>query len=178
MSTFHPASSSLANFKITISTISTTRILPLHQLFSSRQEPTFVMALLANFKNTISTISTTQILHLHQLFSSRQEPTFVMASQLKPFEESMENTKSTQRSYNRESKLSVVAHYRDNTLYATSKHFGLNTKTILRWAADQDKIRKNKKSSKHVKHQRKSVYTCYQRGHHGFGGVVNFSLRY
>ena len=70
----------------------------------------------------------------------------------------MENTKSTRRSYTREFKLSVVAHYRDNTLYATSKHFGLNTKTILRWAADQDKIRKSKKGSKHVKHQRKAVY--------------------
>ena len=76
-----------------------------------------------------------------------------MASQLTLSGDSMENTKTTQRSYT-----SVVAHYRDNTLYATSKHFGLNTKTILRWAADQDKIRKSKKGSKHVKPQRKAVY--------------------
>ena len=45
MSTFHPAASSLANFNDTISMISTTRLfIKLHQLFSSRQEPTFVMA--------------------------------------------------------------------------------------------------------------------------------------
>ena len=25
-----------------------------------------------------------------------------------------------------------------------------------------------------MKHQRKGVYTCYQREHRGFGGVVNF----
>ena len=41
MSTFHPATSSLANFKNTISTISTSRFLV---YISSRQEPTFVMA--------------------------------------------------------------------------------------------------------------------------------------
>ena len=41
MSTFHPATSSLANFKNTISTISTNRFFI---YISSRQEPTFVMA--------------------------------------------------------------------------------------------------------------------------------------
>ena len=41
MSAFHPATSSLANFKNTISTISTSRFLV---YISSRQEPTFVMA--------------------------------------------------------------------------------------------------------------------------------------
>ena len=40
MSTFHPATSSLANFKNTISTISTSRFFI---YISSRQEPTFVM---------------------------------------------------------------------------------------------------------------------------------------
>ena len=40
MSTFHPATSSLANFKNTISTISTSRFF----VYISRQEPTFVMA--------------------------------------------------------------------------------------------------------------------------------------
>ena len=44
MSTFHPAASSLANFNDTISTISTTRLFIYCQLFSSRQEPTFVIA--------------------------------------------------------------------------------------------------------------------------------------
>ena len=41
MSTLHPATSSLANFKNTISTISTSRFFI---YISSRQEPTFVMA--------------------------------------------------------------------------------------------------------------------------------------
>ena len=41
MSTFHPATSLLANFKNTISTISTSRFFV---YISSRQEPTFVMA--------------------------------------------------------------------------------------------------------------------------------------
>ena len=41
MSTFHPATSSLANFKNTVSTISTSRFFV---YISSRQEPTFVMA--------------------------------------------------------------------------------------------------------------------------------------
>ena len=41
MSTFHPATSSLANFKNTISTISTSRFFV---YISSRQEPMFVMA--------------------------------------------------------------------------------------------------------------------------------------
>ena len=41
MSTFYPATSSLANFKNTISTMSTSRFF---FYISSRQEPTFVMA--------------------------------------------------------------------------------------------------------------------------------------
>ena len=41
MSNFHPATSSLANFKNTISMISTSRFFV---YISSRQEPTFVMA--------------------------------------------------------------------------------------------------------------------------------------
>ena len=107
---------------------------------------------LANFRNTIRRFDSSS----PAVLITR----FVMASQLTLFGDSTVsvNTKSTRRSYTREFKLGVVAHYRDNTLYATSKHFGLNTKTILRWAADQDKIRKSKKGSKHVKHQRKSVY--------------------
>ena len=40
MSTFHPATSSLANFKNTVSTISTSGFF----VYISRQEPTFVMA--------------------------------------------------------------------------------------------------------------------------------------
>ena len=71
-------------------------------------------------------------LHLHQLFSSRNEPMFVMASHFTLFGDSTVNTKSTQRSYTREFKLSVVAHYRDNM------HTGVQTcKCDIHWPHSQ-----------------------------------------
>ena len=87
----------------------------------------------ANFSNTIRRFDSSSSA---VLITTR----FVMASQLTLFGDSTVsvNTKSTRRSYTREFKLGVVAHYRDNTLYATSKHFGLNTKTILRPGQDQE----------------------------------------
>lgn len=63
-----------------------------------------------------------------------------------------ENAKTTRKSYTREFKLDVVTWYRQNTLYATSKKFSLNTKTILRWAANETSIKESKKGSKHAKH--------------------------
>lgn len=55
------------------------------------------------------------------------------------------------KSYTRELKLSF---YPKNNLYQTSKKFDLNTKTILRWAAEEA-ISKSSKGSKHcVKHWR------------------------
>ena len=62
MSTFHLAASSLANFNDTISTISTTRLfIRLLQLFSSKKEPTFVMASqLTLFGDSMVNIKSTQ----------------------------------------------------------------------------------------------------------------------
>ena len=44
--------------------------------------------------------------------------------------------KDTQEEY----KLAVVAFYRENNLYRTSKKFDLNTKTFLWWAASKKEI--------------------------------------
>ena len=40
----------------------------------------------------------------------------------------------------------------ENNLYQTAKRFSLNTKTIGRWVADIEKIKKSKKASKRVAH--------------------------
>ena len=45
-------------------------------------------------------------------------------------------------SYTREYKLEVVKFYQENNLYQTAKRFSLNTKTIGRWVADIEKIKK------------------------------------
>ena len=42
-------------------------------------------------------------------------------------------------------KLEVVCFYRENNLYQTAKWFSLNTKTIRRWVADEEKIKKASK---------------------------------
>lgn len=62
--------------------------------------------------------------------------------------------KPTRNSYTREFKLKVVKYYRDpqNTIYATSKNFGVSSKCILRWARNETKIHKSSKGSKHVSH--------------------------
>ena len=79
----------------------------------------------------------------------------VSTSQLNLFGE---NAKHTRKSYTREYKLSVVAWYRQHNLYATSKKFSLNTKTILRWAAVESEIKKSKKGSKHMMHTAKGEH--------------------
>ena len=58
----------------------------------------------------------------------------------------------TRKSYTREYKPEVVRFYRENNLYQTAKRFSLNTKTIGRWVADKEKIKKSKKASKRVNH--------------------------
>ena len=63
-----------------------------------------------------------------------------------------ESRVKTRKSYTREYKLEVVRFYHQNNLYQTSKRFSLNTKTIGRWVADEDKIKNSKKASKRVKH--------------------------
>ena len=59
-----------------------------------------------------------------------------------------ESRVQTKKSYTREYKLEVVRFYHQNNLYRTSKRFSLNTKTIGRWVADEEKIKKSKKASK------------------------------
>ena len=75
-------------------------------------------------------------------------------------------------------KLSVVAHYHDSTLHATSKHFGLNTKTILRWSTDQDKIRKSKRGSKHVKHLVKGCVHVLPTRASRFWSIFPFTIKH
>ena len=66
--------------------------------------------------------------------------------------------KLKRKRYSRKFKLKVVTFYRENNLYQTSKFFSLNTKTILRWARDEEKIEKAKKGSKHVQHHRRAMH--------------------
>ena len=79
------------------------------------------------------------------------------ASSLAPFDSST-SEKRPRKSYTREFKLTVVNFYRANNLYQTSKKFSLNTKTILRWAGDEEKIKDAKKGSKHAVHVRRAMY--------------------
>ena len=58
--------------------------------------------------------------------------------------------KAKRKSYAREFKLTVVNHYQENNLYQTSKRFSLNTKTILRWVADKEKLKKAKGSKRTI----------------------------
>ena len=60
------------------------------------------------------------------------------------------STTKRRKSYTREFKLEVVKFYRENNLYQTAKQFSLNTKTIGRWVADEDQIKKSRKASKRV----------------------------
>ena len=46
-----------------------------------------------------------------------------------------------------ETKLEVLEFYHSSNLYQMSKKFDLNTKTILRWAKDENKIRQSKKGA-------------------------------
>lgn len=62
------------------------------------------------------------------------------------------------KSYTREEKLKVLFFYHGNNLYQTCKKFDLNSKTVLRWIKDEDKIKKTKKGRKRVQFQRSSQY--------------------
>ena len=68
--------------------------------------------------------------------------------------------KQTRNSYTRETKLKVIEFYysRRKNLYQTCKHFELNTKTVMRWIKDEQKIRDSKKGSKHADHDRRAKY--------------------
>ena len=48
--------------------------------------------------------------------------------------------------------------YHENNLHQTAKQFSLNTKTIGRWVADEDQIKKSRKASTRVTHTRKCQF--------------------
>ena len=53
------------------------------------------------------------------------------------------------RSYTREEKLQVVAFYKENkNLYRTCQHFDINSKNVLRWVKDEDKLKSAKRGSR------------------------------
>ena len=64
--------------------------------------------------------------------------------------------KRKRKSYTREEKVKVVNSYyaNDRNLYQTCKQFSMNSKTVLRWIRDEEKIRDSKKGSKRVKFER------------------------
>ena len=74
--------------------------------------------------------------------------------------EAGDSLKKTRKSYSREEKLKVGRHYYSDgqNLYQTCRRFSLNTKTVLRWLKDEEKIRKSKKGNKRVKFQRQVRY--------------------
>lgn len=79
------------------------------------------------------------------------------ASSIIPFDFSA-SVKRTRKSYTREFKPTVVNFYWANNPYQLSKQFSLNTKTILRWTGDKEKITEAKKRIKHTVHVRRAMY--------------------
>ena len=69
-------------------------------------------------------------------------------------------SKKARKSYSREEKLKVVKNYHDNgkNLYRTCKRFSMNSKTVMRWVKDEEKIRGSSKGSKRVKFDRRAQY--------------------
>ena len=66
-----------------------------------------------------------------------------------PLLDSVYKHKKNRKTYTREEKIQVVTwHYANGgKVYRTAKHFSLNTKTILRWIKDEEKIRDSKPGS-------------------------------
>ena len=69
-------------------------------------------------------------------------------------------SKKGRKSYSREEKLKVVKYYYDNgkNLYQTCKRFSMNSKSVMRWVKDEEKIRGSSKGSKRVKFERRAQY--------------------
>ena len=68
--------------------------------------------------------------------------------------------KKARKSYSREEKLKVVRYYHENgkNLYQTCKRFSMNSKSVMRWVKDEEKIRGSSKGSKRVKFDRRAQY--------------------
>ena len=65
--------------------------------------------------------------------------------------------KKARKSYSRKEKLKVVKYYHDNgkNLY---KRFSMNSKSVMRWVKDEEKIRGSSKGSKRVNFERRAQY--------------------
>ena len=68
--------------------------------------------------------------------------------------------KKARKSYSREEKLKVVKYYHENgkNLFQTCKRFSMNSKSVMRWVKDEEKIRGSSKGSKRVKFERRAQY--------------------
>ena len=66
--------------------------------------------------------------------------------------------KQKRQSYKLEKKLEVITFYHSSNLYKTSREVSLNTRTILRWVKDEQKIRGSKKGSRHAVFQRSALF--------------------
>ena len=58
------------------------------------------------------------------------------------------SAKTSRRSGTRDKKLKVISFYKENNLYRTSKHFNINTTSVLRWVKDEVKIKESKWGSR------------------------------
>ena len=69
-------------------------------------------------------------------------------------------SKKGRKSYSREEKLKVIKYYHDNgkNLYKTCKRFSMNSKSVMRWVKDEEKIRGSNKGSKRVNFDRRAQY--------------------
>ncbi len=69
-----------------------------------------------------------------------------------------EPVKKKRKSYTRENKLKVVYVEGERNLYRTCKKYSLNTKMVVRWINDEEKIRDSHKGSKRVKFQQTAQF--------------------
>lgn len=62
------------------------------------------------------------------------------------------------KSYSREFKLEVVCFYQSSNLLRTTKHFELNSKTVLRWVKQEKTLILSRCKSKRVSGSRKAMW--------------------
>ena len=49
------------------------------------------------------------------------------------------------RSYTREEELDILSYYKENNLYKTCQRFDINSKNVLRWDKQEEKIKESKR---------------------------------
>ena len=64
------------------------------------------------------------------------------------------------KSYSREDKLKVFTFYHSNekNMYQTTKRFGLNSRTVMRWVRNKKNIRESQKGRKRVAFTRSALF--------------------